>query len=115
MKLKAIYFLPLLAFLLLACSKKEQSVSLEKSSQKSITVYGACSMCESRIEKVALKQEGILKADWKANSLTVSYKEGADLKSLEKALAAVGHDTEHFKADDAVYNALPACCKYREI
>ncbi|MFA6854485.1 MAG: copper chaperone, partial [Bacteroidales bacterium] len=30
------------------------------------------------------------------------------------ALAAVGHDTDKYKADQATYDALPSCCKYRE-
>lgn len=33
---------------------------------------------------------------------------------VAKTLAAVGHDAGSFKADQAVYDALPACCWYRE-
>jgi Cu(I)/Ag(I) efflux system membrane fusion protein len=32
--------------------------------------------------------------------------------ALSKKLAAVGHDTEKYKADDKAYNALDACCQY---
>jgi len=35
------------------------------------------------------------------------------LNTISKALAAVGHDTDRHKADDAVYEALPGCCHYR--
>lgn len=45
--------------------------------------------------------------------LTVTYdpaKTGKD--ALSKKLAAVGHDTEKYKAKDEVYDKLPACCHY---
>ncbi|MDD4632200.1 MAG: copper chaperone, partial [Proteiniphilum sp.] len=32
---------------------------------------------------------------------------------IAKAVAKAGHDTDKFKADQAAYNALPECCKYR--
>jgi len=31
---------------------------------------------------------------------------------VEKAIAAVGHDTENHSAPDDVYEALPGCCLY---
>ena len=30
----------------------------------------------------------------------------------EKKIAAVGHDTEKYLADDKVYEKLPGCCHY---
>ena len=36
------------------------------------------------------------------------------IETISKAIAAAGHDTDKDKAPDEVYNALPACCKYRE-
>jgi len=32
---------------------------------------------------------------------------------IQKRLAAVGHDTQKYKATDKAYNSLPGCCKYR--
>ena len=32
------------------------------------------------------------------------------IDSLQRRIAAVGHDTEAYKATDDVYGALPACC-----
>jgi periplasmic mercuric ion binding protein len=77
-------------------------------------VWGNCDMCKTRIEK-AVKAAGATSADWNTESkmLTVSFnpaKTNVDL--LDKKLASVGHDTEKYKADDKIYNALPACCKY---
>ena len=37
-----------------------------------------------------------------------------DVKKVEEALAAVGHDTQDIKASDEAYNKLHACCKYRQ-
>jgi hypothetical protein len=34
------------------------------------------------------------------------------LEQIHKAIAAVGYDTELFKATDESYNNLHFCCKY---
>ena len=77
-------------------------------------VWGNCDMCKARIEK-AVKSEGATTADWNKNTkiLTVTFdpsKTSAD--SFSKKLAAVGHDTEKYRADDKAYQALDACCQY---
>jgi hypothetical protein len=36
------------------------------------------------------------------------------LDSLQQRVAAVGHDTDRFKAPDSVYASLPDCCLYRK-
>lgn len=78
-------------------------------------VSGNCETCKARIEKAA-KVEGVTKAEWnqKTKILTLAY-DPSKVKSddIQKAIAAVGHDTPKFKATDKVYNALPGCCKYR--
>lgn len=81
-----------------------------------INVSGNCESCKERIEK-AVKIEGVTKADWniKTKILTLVYdpsKVNAD--NIQKRIAAVGHDTPKYKAANNVYNALPACCKYRK-
>ncbi len=77
-------------------------------------VYGNCGMCEKRIEKAA-KIEGVVLADWDVDSkiLTVTF-DPVKVKpsQLHKAVAAVGHDTDKERADDAVYEQLHGCCKY---
>ena len=81
-----------------------------------IKVFGECGMCKSRIEKAALKVDGIKSANWDEDTqrLTVNYEESNKdvIDKLQKKIAKVGHDTEAYKADDKVYNALPACCHY---
>jgi hypothetical protein len=83
--------------------------------ETSIKVFGNCSMCKTRIEKT-LKIKEVKMAKWSKQTkmLTVAYLSPAiTLDSLQQRLAAVGDDTEKYKADDAVYAALPPCCLYR--
>lgn len=79
-----------------------------------IKVSGECGMCKSRIQK-ALKLEGISSAIWDTETklLTVTYSsDKLSNDDIQKKVAAVGHDTEKYKAVDVVYNKLPGCCKY---
>lgn len=82
---------------------------------ESIKVQGNCGMCKTRIEKAA-KIEGVTKAEWNKDTkvLTLVYNP-SKVKSddVQKNIAAVGHDTEKFKADSKTYDKLPGCCKYR--
>jgi hypothetical protein len=83
---------------------------------QSIKVYGECGMCKSRIEKASKKIAGVQSATWDETTkmltlkLNPANKDAADL--VEKKLAAIGHDTEHYTATDAAYNNLPDCCHY---
>jgi len=80
-----------------------------------IKVSGNCGMCETRIEKAAKAVEGVSKADWNKETkvLEVTFDDTkASTDKVEKAVAKVGHDTPHYKADDEVYNNLPGCCHY---
>jgi hypothetical protein len=77
---------------------------------------GNCGQCKTRIEK-ALSIEGVKEALWnkRTHSVTVAFTSPPlTLDSLQQRVAAVGHDTEKFRAADSVYTALPACCRYRE-
>jgi periplasmic mercuric ion binding protein len=77
-------------------------------------VWGKCDMCKTRIEKT-VKAEGVATADWntKTEMLTVVFDPAkTNVDALEKKLAAVGHDTEKYKASDEVYAKLPGCCHY---
>jgi len=79
-----------------------------------IQVYGNCGMCKKRIEK-AVKLEGVKTAAWSPETklLTVSYDTSRiSNDDIQKAVAAVGHDTGKFTADDKVYSNLPGCCLY---
>ena len=81
---------------------------------ETIKVWGNCETCQARIEKAA-KADGVSKASWdKDSKLLTLVLDPLKVKSddIQKKIAAVGHDTEKFKADDKVYAKLDACCQY---
>lgn len=80
-------------------------------------VSGACEMCKERIEQT-LKTRGVRSAQWDVDSkmLTLVYNPALiTLAKIHRKIAGAGHDTERERARDEVYNALPACCHYREM
>ena len=107
----------IIAITLGIASSYAQTKSEIQISSVEILVGGKCGMCKSRIEKIA-KVEGVSKADWSLESkkLSLNYNPKlVDLDDLQKKIAAAGHDTENYKADDKVYKSLPACCKYERL
>lgn len=81
----------------------------------SFKVSGNCEMCKTTIEKAAKSLDGVKMARWnpETKKLKVKFIEGTtDLDEIQKAIAAIGYDTEKYKADDEVYNALHHCCHY---
>ena len=104
--LKSFFF----SFLLISLS----TVAFAQAKTEKIKVAGECGMCKSKIEKAA-KSAGASYALWNADSkvLTVKYSNSAsNTAKIEKAVAAVGYDTEHVKASEEAYNGLHSCCKY---
>jgi Cu(I)/Ag(I) efflux system membrane fusion protein len=88
----------------------------EAGSLQDMHVEGLCEMCKDRIEKTAKKITGISSAVWDIKTKQLHLQYNPELTSpdtVAKALAKAGHDTEKYKASDEVYNALPACCKYK--
>jgi hypothetical protein len=89
-----------------------------KTVKTEIPVNGNCSeMCKPRIEKAAKSVSGVLAATWnlKAQKLTLVYDNTkTDTKTVQKAVAASGHDSGNIKASQATYDKLPGCCKYRK-
>jgi mercuric ion binding protein len=78
-------------------------------------VAGNCSMCKSRIEK-AVSVTGVKFARWNKSTriLKVAFLTATiTTDSLQRRLAAAGHDTDMYRAPDATYEALPPCCLYR--
>ncbi|WP_445737185.1 heavy-metal-associated domain-containing protein [Mariniflexile sp.] len=83
-------------------------------------VSGNCGMCKKRIEKAAKTVPGVTNATWdketKIINVEVSNASSTTKQMVSKAIAEVGHDTELDKAETAVYDGLPGCCKYdREV
>lgn len=92
---------------------------MEAKEHKTVTiqVQGNCSMCKARIENAVKAISGVSSANWdqKTKQLQLSF-DGSDtsVEMLSKAIAKAGHDTDKYKAETAVYAALPNCCKYRK-
>jgi copper chaperone CopZ len=84
----------------------------------SFKVFGVCaSLCKPRIEAAAIGK-GVKSAVWNVDTkmLTVVYEPAkTSLEKIENRIVEAGHDLENKKANDAVYNALPSCCHYREM
>lgn len=99
-----------LFFILLVCIAFATNANAQKDS---IKVWGNCGMCKTRIEKAA-KTAGATSATWndETKMLYVKYAVGGNNQKIQKAVAAVGHDTEKFAAPEEVYNKLHGCCKY---
>ena len=93
------------------------SFSQNKNAKASIEVDGVCLMCKSRIEKACLNTKGVKSAIWNVESheLKLIFDERkTDVKTIEKSVLAVGHDTKEFKATDDSYAEIHPCCKYRD-
>jgi mercuric ion binding protein len=87
-------------------------------SKEKFKVAGNCGMCETRIEKAARGAEGVTSAEWDKETKMIEVTFNPDrtsLEKIEKAIAAVGHDTPLYKATDEVYEKLPGCCKYERM
>ncbi|MFC0772876.1 TonB-dependent receptor domain-containing protein [Terrimonas alba] len=100
----------------LSYSQESKKTTVTKDNTAFLKVQGACEMCKHRIEEAA-KGKGISSASWDVNTkiLSLVYEPSATtLEKVHRRIAAAGHDTELGKANDAVYNELPACCHYRE-
>lgn len=80
-------------------------------------VFGACEMCKERIEN-AVQGKGVNSGVWDVDTkmLTLTYSQSkTNLQKIQNRIVTVGHDVETKKANISVYNALPACCHYREM
>jgi Cu(I)/Ag(I) efflux system membrane fusion protein len=97
----------------------ETAVSTEVQNQDThaaLQVQGVCEMCKERIEKAAKEVPGVSSASWDSETKELHLYFNSDktnLDTIAKAVAKAGHDTDNYKADDAVYETLPPCCHYR--
>ena len=118
MKTKNLVIVVLFVFLISGISANAQTQTPAKATNtktETVKVQGLCGMCKTRIEKTA-KMEGVSKADWdKTTKILTFVYDPAKVNSddVQKKIAAVGHDTEKYTADQKVYDSLPGCCKYR--
>ena len=89
-------------------------LSLAQQNEENFTVLGNCGMCKKRIEKAAL-EAGAKTAVWsqETKKITVVFdSKKVELATIKKNIAAAGHDSDEFRADDKVYESLHECCMY---
>ncbi|MEI6866177.1 heavy metal-associated domain-containing protein [Flavicella sp.] len=92
------------------------SIMLNNIVTETFKVYGNCGMCEKTIEAALSNSKGIVKADWdkETKMMVVTFHENEiSLDEIKKKIAAVGYDTDKFKATDKVYKGLSNCCQYK--
>jgi len=105
----------ILSFLMICLSAEAQKK--KKNAKVAIEVDGVCMMCKKRIEKAALNTKGVKFALWNVKTHMLSLiidERKTDVKTIQKNIAAVGHDTKGIRAKDHVYNNIDPCCKYRD-
>ena len=96
------------------CNSQTQNKKVSLKTEE-IKVLGECGMCKTRIEE-AMKLDGIAEAEWNQETklLKVTYNPALITSDdIQKKAAAVGHDTEKYRAEDSVYDNLPDCCHYK--
>lgn len=89
-----------------------------KNAKFNVEVNGNCEMCKKRIEKAAFSVAGVKSATWHADDQMLHLiinEEKCDVKSVESAIAKVGHDTKNVKATKEDYDKLHGCCQYERI
>lgn len=89
----------------------------DKLSQVEFRVEGLCGMCKERIETAARSVRGVQTAEWneETKQLRLGFEEArTKIDEVKKAIADAGHDSDKYRAPDAVYNSLPECCLYRK-
>lgn len=77
-------------------------------------VRGNCGMCKERIETAVMHVDGVKAADWNVDSklLNVTYDSSkTTVKSLNKAVAEVGHETKLEISPKDTHDKLPMCCQ----
>lgn len=81
---------------------------------ETLKVAGECGMCKKKIETAA-KSAGATYAVWNEDSKELKVKfdnKSSNAAKIQESIAAVGYDTELYKATDEAYNNLHSCCKY---
>lgn len=87
----------------------------DKNAKYTVEVNGNCNQCKKRIEKTAYSISGVKFSSWNVETHQLNLiinQEKASIDKVSAAILKVGHDVEKFKATQADYDNLHACCKY---
>jgi hypothetical protein len=100
--------------LALLCMAMGSSSFAQAIKTETFKVSGECGICKKKIENSA-KSGGASFASWSTSTkmLTVKYNSSSSNPAkIQQKIAEAGYDTPGFKATDAAYNKLDACCQY---
>lgn len=114
--IKVLFISAIVALFSIQANAQEASASPSKVRCK-FKVEGVCDMCKKVIENAAFIK-GVKYASWDKESgmIEVVYKSAKTSEQLiHESIAKSGYTTEKVKAGDKAYNALPDCCKYKEL
>ena len=95
----------------------KENIRTQEMMTETYAVSGNCGQCKTRIENAA-KIKGVTEANWDADkqALTVMYfPQKTNASAIQQAVAAAGHDTEKYRAENKAYGKLPNCCRYDRI
>ena len=90
----------------------------DKNKKATFLVKGVCEMCKNRIDVGTVKIKGVKYANWDlaSNNLSIIFNSNKiNLDSIQKQIAAFGHDSGKYKSPEKVYNSLPECCFYKTV
>jgi len=82
--------------------------------EKTEHILGNCEKCKATIDKAA-KIQGVSEASWNKDSKLITIKLDTNVtsvKSVLKAIAAAGYDSDLYHGDDYAYAKLPLSCQY---
>lgn len=105
----------ILFFSITALSLLSGNLFGQKTETATFKVYGNCGLCKERIEKAVI-MKGVKAGTWEVESemLTVTFDpRKTSVDKIQLRMAAIGHDTDKYRAKDEVYEKLHTCCKYR--
>ncbi len=105
----------ILLVMVLAGFSAQAQQKKNKNARYDVEVNGNCDQCKKRIEKAALRVDGVKMAIWDIESHRLALilnEEKTTVDAVEQAVAKAGHDTDRHRATEADYEALHGCCKY---
>lgn len=98
----------------ICCIFLQASAQIKNTVTDTVKIHGNCGMCKTKIEKAA-NQKNVSEAVWNEETgmAIISYDATKTNKDeILKKIAAVGYDSDSFRAPNTAYSKLPGCCQY---
>lgn len=104
----------ILVAILVLLSYSSFNAQIKNKKIETITIYGNCGMCKSKIEKAGnIKDQASVVWDKETKMANIAYDSLKTTKgAVLKRIALAGYDNDIFLAPDDTYASLPSCCQY---